>query len=114
MVILTTSAAAQTFIIIPRFEPTGNVDVTFTSEQQNKLTHTFNFAATYLNGYLTITNTFSPALVDAQNYIIEIKDGAELCFRGKAFITDETDFPKFSINENVFTEQPSNNEFVII
>ncbi len=114
MVILTTSAASQSFEVIPRFEPTGNVDVTFTSEQQNKLTHTFNLAATYLNGYLTIANTFSPVLVDGQNYIIEIKDGAELCFRGKAYITDDTDFAKFSINENVFTEQSSNNEFVII
>jgi len=41
-------------------------------------------------------------------------DGSELCFRGKSFITDQTDFPKFSINEDVFTGQPSNNEFVII
>jgi hypothetical protein len=114
MIILTTSASSQSFSVIPRFEPTANVDVTFTSEQQNKLTHTFSFAATYLNGYLTISNTFSPLLVDAQNYIVEIKDGAELCFRGKAFITDQTNFPKFSINQSVFTEQPSNNEFIII
>lgn len=114
MTILTTSALAQSFSVIPRFEPTADVDVTFTSEQQNKLTHTFSFAATYLNGYLTITNTFAPVLIDGQNYIVEIKDGAELCFRGKAFITDQTNFPKFSINENIFTQQPSNNEFIII
>jgi hypothetical protein len=114
MIILTTSAASQSFTVIPRFEPTANVDVTFTSEQQNKLTHTFNFAATYLNGYLTITNTFAPVLIDGQNYIVEIKDGAELCFRGKSFITDQTTFAKFSINESIFTEQPSSNEFIII
>ena len=114
MVILTTSAASQTFTVIPRFDPTTDVVVTFTSEQQNKLTHTFAFAATYLNGYLTISNTFSPLLVDAQNYIIEVMDGAELCFRGKSFITDQTDFPKFSINNGAYVKQPSNNEFIII
>ena len=115
MLILTTSSSEQTFSVIPRFEPTSNVTVTLRSKQQNKQTHSFSYAATYSNGYLTIANTFSPVLVEGQSYILEIKEGSDLAWRGKVFVTDQTDEVKFSINEGVYTEAPAtSNEYIII
>ena len=115
MLILSTTSEEQTFSVIPRFEPTSSVTITLVSEQQNKQTHSFTYAATYLNGYLSITKAFSPVLVESNSYILTIKDGAELCFRGKIFVTDQTDRPQFTINEGVYTEAPAtSNEYVII
>lgn len=115
MIVLDTGSDEQTFSVIPRFEPSGSVTVTFRSEQQNKQTHSFTYAATYENGYLTIANTFSPTLKNNNKYLVEVKEGATLLWRGKCFVTDQTDLPKYTINEDVYTEPvQSNNDFVII
>ena len=114
MIILTTSAEIQTISVIPRFEPTTDVTITLVNEQQNKQTHTFSYAASYANGYLTIEKAFDPVLVNANNYLITIKEGENLCWRGKIFVTNETDYPKFTINEGKFKPHSTNNEFVII
>lgn len=115
MLILTTSSDAQTFSVIPRFEPTTDVQVVFTSKAQNKETHDFTYSATYSNGYLTIENTFSPILVEQQNYSVVVLEGSDLVWRGRAYVTDQSNLPKFEVNEGEFTEPTqSNNDFIII
>jgi hypothetical protein len=115
MVILSDTSNSQTFSIIPRFEPTGDVTVTMYSEQQNKLTHTLTITGVYSNGYLSLSSAFSPVLVLNQNYRLEIKDGLELCWRGKVFVTNQTDLPQFTINEGVYTQPTqTDNSFIII
>lgn len=115
MLILSTSSSSQSFSVIPRHEPSGDVTVTFVSSQQNKQTHSFTYAATYANGYLTIVNTFDPVLVENNSYLMTVKDGSDVIYRSLVYVTDQTDEPKFSINEGVYTEpSQSSNEFVII
>jgi len=116
MIVLNTSSDEQTFTVIPRFEPTATITITFFSEQQNKQTHSFtDDTPNYSNGYLTINNTYDPALVDQNKYVVEIKETGVLCWRGKCFVTDQTDLPKFTINEGVYDEPTqSSNEFIII
>lgn len=115
MIVLSPAATSQTFKVIPRFEPTGNVDVTFYSKSQNKQTHNFNYAATYADGYLTIVNTFSPVLVNNTPYTVEVKDGEELCWRGRCFVTDQTNLPKYTLNDGAYDEPvQSDNSFVIV
>lgn len=115
MIVLDTGSDEQTFSVIPRFEPSGSVTVTFKSEQQNEQVQSFTYAASYLNGYLTIAHTFDPVLKNNNKYLVEIKEGSTLAWRGKCFVTDQTDLPKYTINENIYSEPvQSNNEFVII
>lgn len=115
MIYLSDSDEAQTWTVIPRIEPTENVAVTITSEDQNKQLYSFSYAATYSNGYLEIVHTFDPVLTLNNSYIIEVKNASELIFRGKIYCTDQTDLPAFSINDGQFTEiTQSNNEFTII
>ena len=115
MLILTTTSDAQTFTVIPRYEPTTDVAVTFTSKEQNKQTHSFTYAALYANGYLTIINSFDPVLVEQQQYSVEVKVEDVLYWRGRATVTDQTILPKFEVNNEEFTEPTqSDNEFIII
>ena len=115
MLILSTTSDVQEITVIPRFEPSGDVVITFKSEQQNKVTHTITDSGSYLDGYYTISNAFDPVLKDKEFYLVEIKEGSDLVWRGRAFITDQTSLPKFTIAENVFTEPTqSNNEFIVL
>jgi hypothetical protein len=115
MIILSDTADEQELVIIPRVEPIGDVDVTFESEVQNKIVHSFTASATYLNGYLTIQHTFSPVLVLNQFYRIQVEDAGALIWRGRCFVTDQTDLDKFTINEGIYNEPTqTNNEFIIL
>jgi hypothetical protein len=115
MIVLSNTADEQTFTVIPRFEPSGDVTVKFTSETQNKETHSFAYAASYSNGYLTIVNTFDPVLKLNTFYSIKVLEGSDLVWRGRCFATDQTDYPKFTVNDGKFEEyQDNNNEFITI
>ena len=115
MLILTSTVDEQEITVIPRFEPSGDVTVTFKSEQQNKVTHTITDSGSYSNGYYTFSSAFDPILKDKEFYVVEIKEGSDLVWRGRAFITDQTSLPNFTIAENVFTEPTqSNNEFIVL
>ena len=115
MIILSDTAAEQTFTIIPRFKTSGSLDFTFTNETQNKVSNTFAYAGTYANGVLTINTTFSPVLKLNTFYSITVFSGLELLWRGRAFVTDQTELPKYSINENKFDEYDgNNNEFIVL
>lgn len=115
MIILSNTADAQTWTVIPRYEPSTDVTVTFRSESENKVAYTFTYSATYSNGYLSITHTFDPVLTLNRFYEINVKEGAALIWKGKAYVTDQTDYPVYTINQDKFTEYQNNdNEFVII
>lgn len=116
MLILSNTSGVQTFTIIPRFEPTTNVEVVFTSEVENKETHSFIVDGSYQNGKLSIDNTFSPTLELNTFYSIKVNAiGGTLAWRGRAFVTDQTSLPKFTVNENKFTEYQNNdNEFIVV
>lgn len=117
MVILTDTSSAQDITVIPRYKPIGNVRVTLRSESKNKVTHTLIITPTYSNGYLTMTNSYSPAL--KLNTFYELKVDADnspsfdQIYRGKVFVTDQIDLPVYTINEGEFTEfQGNDNEFL--
>jgi len=65
------------------------------------------------DGFLTLSGILS--VVDGRYYTLEVKDGLELIYRGRCFVTSQTEFDKFSINQGEYTEETSyDNDFIII
>lgn len=120
MIVLTTTSSPQTVTVIPRYEPTGTVRVTIISEEQNKRVRQFNTSYTYTNGVLSFNiPASSSGFVEDTFYSMKVEeqDGANynMLHRAKIFVTDQTTLPKYTTQENEFTEyQDNNNEFVII
>jgi len=48
-------------------------------------------------------------------YGMKVFDGSNLIYRGRVFVTSQTEYDKYTTNEGVYTEETSyNNEFVIL
>lgn len=121
MLILTTSATSQNLTVIPRFEPTGDIRVTINSDDKNAQQIQTTVTPTYADGYLTARVIFdaSTALSEGQFYSVKMEEEIDSVFtmawRGMVFCTDQTNLPKFSINDGKFTENTANdNEFLTI
>ena len=87
--------ATQSIRIISRYN-VGTVTLTVRNEG-DKTYQVFNDLATIiLNGYMTIS--FSKTVLEGESFEIEVKDGAYILFRGKAFSTSQTDLENYKIN----------------
>ena len=65
------------------------------------------------DGFTTLTGTFS--LVDGRFYGLKVLSGSTLIYRDRVFVTSQTEFDKFTVNENIYSEEDSyNNEFILI
>ena len=54
-------------------------------------------------------------VVDARFYGLKVFDGNNLIYRDRVFVTSQTDYPKYTVNEGVYKEENSNtNEFIIV
>jgi hypothetical protein len=83
-----------------------------TNENANTTT-IVNPTNTESNGYMTLSAEFS--LSEGVFYGMKVFDGSELIYRGRVFVTSQTEYDKYTTNSGVYTEETSyNNEFVII
>ena len=111
MHILQAVGTSQNIKIIPRSHP-ASVSVSLTDESTNT-TATPTMTAASSDGFLTLSGILS--VVDGRYYNLEVKDGLELIYRGRCFVTSQTEFDKFSINQGEYTEETSyDNDFIII
>lgn len=111
MHILQAIGTSQNIKIIPRSHP-ASVSVSLTDESTNT-TATPTMTAASSDGFLTLSGVLS--VVDGRYYNLEVKDGLELIYRGRCFVTSQTEFDKFSINQGEYTEETSyDNDFIII
>lgn len=111
MHILKAVGTSQDIKIIPRSHP-ASVTVELTDESTNT-TATPAMTVVSLNGFLTLSGVVS--VVDGRYYNLAVKDGLELIYRGRCFVTSQTDFPKYSVNDGVYVKETSyNNEYIII
>ena len=109
MIVLTTSTAAQSFSFIPR--TAGYNLMQITDEIENK-TATVAITSSVIGGYVnTITAAF--ALVEARSYLLTLKNGSTIIYRDKIYCTDSP-LTNFSVNHNQYTQNVSNNEFIVI
>ena len=62
---------------------------------------------------MTLSAVFS--LTEGVFYGMKVFDGSNLIYRGRVFVTSQTEYDKYTTNEGVYTEETSyNNEFVIL
>lgn len=113
MIVLQTSDSDQTFSFIPRSYVSGT---TYTIKIKNESTNTEVFSDTAttfaeVGYYYQYTDTFS--LVEDTMYTLEIKAGSELIFRDKIFCTNQS-VSSYSVNNNEYTEQSQDNEFIFL
>jgi 2-keto-4-pentenoate hydratase len=96
MIIFRPSEETQTATIIPRYEADL---VTLKLRDESKATEeTFaDLTAIYSYGYLTFE--FTKTVSEGSTFELEVLDGVNVLFRGKAFATDETDLENYKINQ---------------
>lgn len=111
MHILQVSASPQSITIIPRSFP-ASVTIQLIDESTNT-TATPSVTAASANGFMTLTGTFS--LVNNRFYGLKVFNAGNLIYRDRVFVTSQTEYDKFTVNQNVYTEETSyDNEFIII
>lgn len=82
-----------------------------TDEIENKTINvaiTSSVAGDYVH---TITGAFN--LVEGRSYLLILKNGSSILYRDKIYCTDSP-LTNFSVNHNQYTENVSNNEFIVI
>jgi hypothetical protein len=96
MIIFRPSEETQTATIIPRYEADL---VTLKLRDESKATEeTFaDLTSIYSYGYLTFE--FTKTVSEGSTFELEVLDGVNVLFRGKAFATDETDLENYKINQ---------------
>ena len=111
MHILQVSESSQSIVIIPRSFP-ASVTLQLVDESKNT-TATPSVSVASSNGFMTLTGTFS--LVNNRFYALKVLDGSTLIYRDRVFVTSQTEFDKFTVNQNIYTEEESyNNEFIVL
>ena len=111
MHILQVSASPQAIVIIPREFPASVTIALFDESTNTTATPAVTLASA--NGFMTLTGTFS--LVNNRFYGLNVFASGDLIYRDRVFVTSQTDFDKFTVNQNVYTEETSyNNEYIII
>ena len=98
MTILRPALTPQTITIIPRYN-VPYITVILLNEETQVLNQYEIEDLVYLNGYLTIPFDFE--CLEGQSFNLEIKDGDNVLFRGKAFATDEEDLENYKLSKNL-------------
>ena len=81
--------------------------------ENTNTTATINPSITESNGFMSLSATFS--LVGGTLYGMKIFKGSNLIYRDRVFVTSQTEYDKFTVNQNVYTEEESyNNEFIVL
>jgi len=119
MIVLTTSATAQTFKVIPRDYSLTAFTMSIRDDSTN-VTVTYNITGATVSGnYVTYQNTFSPILVENHFYDMTLYTGTNIIFKDRIFCTDQTinqvDNDYYNLNDGVYTTDDSyNNEYIIV
>ena len=119
MIVLTTSATAQTFNVIPRDYSLTAFTMSIRDDSTN-VTVTYNVTnATVSGNYVTYQNTFSPILVENNFYDMTLYTGTNIIFKDRIFCTDQTinqvDNDYYNLNDGVYTTDDSyNNEYIVV
>ena len=111
MHILQVSESSQSVVIIPRSFP-ASVTLQLIDESENT-TATPSVSVSSSDGFMTITGTFS--FTNGRFYGLNVLDGSTLIYRDRVFVTSQTEFDKYTVNQNIYTEEESyNNEFILL
>lgn len=87
MKILNPDNSTHTIVVQPRFDPVASLTFNLTNEVDNTENTILN-TYTYISKVLSMT--FDVDVLEGDRYAIEIKEGAKVIYRGKAFATSQT------------------------
>jgi hypothetical protein len=81
--------------------------------ESTNTTDTINPTIEEANGFMYLTSTFT--LVNNRFYGLKVFYDGDLIYRDRVFVTPQTDYAKFTVNQNVYTEETSyDNDYIII
>ena len=106
MIILTTSATAQSLSIIPRsYVSTFTLSI---RDDSTNVVKTYSITNAVTSGnYLNFNNIFNPILVENHFYDLRLIVGGETIYRDRIFCTDQTidqsNNDYYDLNEGKFT-----------
>jgi hypothetical protein len=111
MHILEQTEDPQSIVIIPRSFP-ASVTIALVDESTNT-TATPAVTIASANGFMTLTGTFD--LVNNRFYGLKVFNSGNLIYRDRVFVTSQTNYPKFTVNAGVYTEETTyDNDYIII
>ena len=111
MIILTTTTNAPELKFIPREYAASSIVIT-DQDTNTPVTYaglTFTTDRYYLKGNVT----FSPVLIEGRFYTLKVLNGSSIVYRDMLFCTDQT-VSTYTINKDVYTENVTTNEYVVI
>tara|TARA_R110000787_G_scaffold276245_1_gene385148 strand:+ start:317 stop:658 length:342 start_codon:yes stop_codon:yes gene_type:complete len=113
MIVLEESASAQTINFIPRqFVSGDSYNVTIINETTN--TEVYNVDTTAITEHL-YHNQFSAVFPVKQDITYTIKvTGSEVVYKDKIFCTNQSDVTSYSVNENAYIFNDTDNEFITV
>ena len=115
MIILSTSATAQSLSVIPR-SYLGTFTMSIRDDSTNVTVDYQITSAVTSNNYLNFSNIFAPVLVENHFYDIELytdSNKTDSIYKDRIFCTDQTPVVNYSVNDGEFKSNVSNNEFII-
>jgi len=118
MIILSTSANAQTLSVIPR-EYVSSFVMTVRDDSTN-VAETYNITtATQVGNYLTFTNIFNPILVENHFYDLTLETASGVIYRDRIFCSDQDidqdDNDYYDLNDGQYTAyNGSDNTYIVI
>lgn len=111
MIILTTTTNAQELKFIPREYVASSIVIT--DQDTNKPVTYAGLTFTKDKYYLKGNVTFSPVLVEGRFYTLKVLNGSSIVYRDMLFCTDQA-VSTYTINKDIYTENVTTNEYVVI
>ena len=108
MIYLQETASAQTVKFLARSLSTGTATSVFLDETEG--TTTTDTVSLLSDRYYTYFSQAIPELQEDRHYILTVTASSIEIFRGKVFVTNQTVID-YSINNGVYTERSTTNEF---
>lgn len=106
MIILKQSGLTQTFNVIPRSYSADSIVITGVEGST-----TYSITASESGRYLTWDKIVT--LVEGQFYTLTVLNGTDIVYKDRIFCTNQT-VADYTINNNEYTEETSNNDFIIL
>ena len=114
MIVLQQSASAQNIDFIPRTYTSGNTyNVTIVNETTNTEVHNVDTTSITENLYYNRYNAVFTLSQDV-TYNLTIKSGSDVIFKDKIYCTNQTNLPAYTVNQNEYIYNDTDNEFITL
>lgn len=100
MKVLNSSDTNHEIIFIPRYYFDGDITMELYNEETSE-TLSFVLTPITIDGYVYIN--FTQAFDNNSNFQIKMLSGTEIVYRGKLFVTNQTDLQEYKITKDIFT-----------